>query len=97
MSTAEDKPAWPPLRSVRNMLDLADSIAFIEFYISKSDNRDPELNCRSPSLSMTKPEAESLAAELNAAIKPILQKHHDVLANKAANALRRYCDDTSRA
>lgn len=88
---SENKTAWASMSTVADMLNAADSVGRIEFYVTKYDNKPAELNCRCPSLpGMAKADIEALSCELNVAIAPVLRSLQSSLQNKAANQLRRF-------
>ena len=62
----------------------ADSLNSLGFYVTKSDNRDPELHCRIwkfPIYSTV--ELEELATQLNEAIQIVKDRHMPDLVRKA--------------
>ena len=88
---SENNTGWASMRSVADMLNTADNVSSIEFYVSKRDNSPAELNCRIFGLpSMSKADVEALAAKLNVAITPVKTSIESTLQNKAANQLRRF-------
>ena len=88
---SETKTGWAHVLTVADMLQAADSVSRIEFYMTKYDNKPAELNCRCPGLpGMSKADIEALSAELNVAIAPVLRALESSLQSKAANQLRRF-------
>jgi hypothetical protein len=88
---ANESTGWASLSTVADMLNAADALSRIEFYVTKYDNKPVELNCRIwhfPGLS--KADVEALSAELNVAIAPVVSSLQKTLQNKAANQLRRF-------
>ncbi len=88
---SETKTAWASMTTVADMLTAADSIERISFYVSKHENGPAELKCRIFSLpGLNKSDVESLAANLNEALSPVLRIAQGSLQSKAANQLRRF-------
>jgi hypothetical protein len=88
---SEAKTGWAHVLTVADMLQAADSVSRIEFYMTKYDNKPAELNCRCPGLpGMSKADIEALSAELNVAIAPVLRALENSLKKKAANQLTRF-------
>lgn len=83
--------SWAPLTTVSDMLQAADSVERISFYVIKHENKPAELHCRCFSMpGMDKAGMEALAVELNTAITPVTTALKESLAKKAANQLRRF-------
>jgi len=56
------------------LLKQIQALEALEFFVSKSDNRDAEINCRLWTLGASKERCEQLAAEINAALAPVVQQ-----------------------
>lgn len=85
--------AWMRFDQIARVIDDADSVTRIEFYVSSdgSNGRLLEIGCRLPSMRyMGKGQAEELVKQLNAGIKPTLTLHSEGMLSKAANQLRRF-------
>ena len=88
---SETETGWASMSTVADMLNAADSVGRIEFYVTKYENKPPELNCRLFDLpGMDKESIAALKCELNVAIAPVLRSLQGSLQSKAANQLRRF-------
>lgn len=67
-----------------NFYRTADSLQNLSFYVTKSDNRDPALNCRIWGFpALNKKELEELATQLNEAIEQVKDRHTPHLVRMA--------------
>jgi hypothetical protein len=67
------------------LLQRARAIEAIEFYVTKSDNREAAIGCRLWSLSeMSELQCGYLVDELNSAIRPILQSNVAAIEERIA-------------
>jgi hypothetical protein len=84
--------SWMFTDKVARIIDDADSIERIEFYVAAPESgRRNEIGCRLFSFRlMSNEECSQLAEELNAAIKPVLKQRSELMLSQAANQLRRF-------
>lgn len=77
------------MNRVVDLVKTAEALKAMEFYVTKADNRDPELHCRTWALpALTLQEAEQLADLMNADTRRTRTSLQTVLINKAREGLK---------